>query len=81
MQVTTMEANIKPLSKEVTVMTMEDMDSHSSTAKQVITAPQNGQKRFLEVGLVNMRDTEKTKNVPEPSQAKEQFAIGAKVNS
>ena len=45
------------------------------------TAPQNGQKRFLEVGLVNMRDTEKTKNVPEPSQAKEQFAIGAKVNS
>ena len=28
-----MEANIKPLSKEVTVMTMEDMDSHS-TAKQ-----------------------------------------------
>ena len=46
-----------------------------------LTAPQNGQKRFLEVGLVNMRDTEKTKNVPEPSQAKEQFAIGAKVNS
>ena len=36
MQVTTMEANIKPLSKEVTVMTMEDMDSHSSTAKQVM---------------------------------------------
>ena len=35
MQVTTMEANIKPLSKEVTVMTMEDMDSHS-TAKQVM---------------------------------------------
>ena len=30
-----MEANIKPLSKEVTVMTMEDMDSHS-TAKQVM---------------------------------------------
>ena len=36
MQVTTMEVNIKPLSKEVTVMTMEDMDSHSSTAKQVM---------------------------------------------
>ena len=30
-----MEANIKPLSKEVTVMTMEDMDSHS-TAKHVM---------------------------------------------
>ena len=30
-----MEANIKPLSKEVTVMTMEDMDSHSTT-KQVM---------------------------------------------
>ena len=28
-----------------------------------------------------MRDTEKTKNVPEPSQAKEQFGIGAKVSS
>ena len=30
-----MDAKIKPLSKEVTVMTMEDMDSHS-TAKQVM---------------------------------------------
>ena len=30
-----MEANIKLLSKEVTVMTMEDMDSHS-TAKKVM---------------------------------------------
>ena len=35
MQVTTMEANIKPLSEEVTVMTMEDMD-RLSTAMQVM---------------------------------------------
>ena len=35
LQLSIMEANIKPLSKEVTVMTMEDMDSHS-TAKQVM---------------------------------------------
>ena len=30
LQLSIMEANIKPLSKEVTVMTMEDMDSHST---------------------------------------------------
>ena len=35
LQLSIMDAKIKPLSKEVTVMTMEDMDSHS-TAKQVM---------------------------------------------